>query len=93
MEKQILQIEGLEAQKLLGRLREIKNEVYDIKLKIAPKPDNIYFTREQTAKFFSVSTTTIYLWTKKGLIKSYKLANKVYYLRSELEQALTEIKA
>ena len=50
-----------------------------------------YLTRQEVAKMFTVSLVTVSDWTAKGFLKSYKLANRVYYKRGEVEAALTEI--
>ncbi len=90
MEKQLLQIEGLEAQTLLGRLHVIKTELQELRQELKKRPTD-FLTRHEVAKMFSVSLVTVSDWTAKGLIRSYKLANRVYYKREEIEQALTEI--
>lgn len=45
-------------------------------------------TRKETADFFSVSLVTIHEWTKQKIIKSYKLGNRTYYMKSELIKTL-----
>jgi len=90
MEKQLLQIENLEAQTLLGRLHIIKTELQEIRQELKKSPTD-YLTRQDVSQLFKVSLVTISDWTAKGLLKSYKLANRVYYKRGEIEQALTEI--
>lgn len=50
-------------------------------------------TREQTAKFLKIDLSTLWSWTKKGRLKAYGIAgSKRYYKRSELMEALTELK-
>lgn len=51
-----------------------------------------YLTRNQTAKYFKVDVVTIYHWTKKGVLKAYKVSNRVYYKREEIEKAMVEVK-
>jgi hypothetical protein len=90
MEKQILQIEGLEAQTLLGRLHIIKTEIDELRQELKKQPTD-FLTRADVGNMFNVSLVTVSDWTAKGILKSYKLANRVYYKRGEIEQALTEI--
>ena len=90
MEKQILQIEYLEAQTLLGGLNDLKTELQKIRDELTKRPTD-YLTRSDVANIFTVSLVTVSDWTAKGLLKSYKLANRVYYKREEIEAALTEI--
>jgi len=90
MEKQVLQIENLEAQTLLSRLHILKTELQEIRQELKKQPTD-FLTRSDVANMFTVSLVTVSDWTAKGLLKSYKLANRVYYKRGEIEQALTEI--
>jgi phage terminase Nu1 subunit (DNA packaging protein) len=90
MEKQVLQIEILEVHTLLSRLNTIKYEIDELKRELRKAPTD-YLTRSDVANLFTVSLVTVSDWTAKGLLKSYKLANRVYYKRGEIEQALTEI--
>lgn len=90
MEKQVLQIENLEAQTLLSRLHILKTELQEIKQELKKQPTD-FLTRSDVANMFTVSLVTVSDWTAKGLLKSYKIANRVYYKRGEIEQALTEI--
>jgi hypothetical protein len=90
MEKQVLQIENLEAQTLLSRLHIIKTELLELRQDLKKQPTD-FLTRSDVANMFTVSLVTVSDWTAKGFLKSYKLANRVYYKRGEIEQALTEI--
>lgn len=90
MEKQVLQIENLEAQTLLSRLHILKTELQEIRQELKKQPTD-FLTRSDVANMFTVSLVTVSDWTAKGLLKSYKIANRVYYKRGEIEQALTEI--
>lgn len=49
-----------------------------------------FFTRKETATFFGVSLVTISDWTKKEIIKPYKVGNRVFYKYSELVQVLLD---
>jgi hypothetical protein len=90
MDRQVLQIENLEAQTLLGRLHIIKTELLELRQELKKQPTD-YLTRHEVSKMFSVSLVTVSDWTDKGLLKGYKIANRVYFKRGEIEQALTEI--
>ena len=89
----ILQIENLDLNTLIGNFNFLKNELYEIKQNFVKTETEKLLTRDQTADYFNVSTVTIWQWTKKNLLKSYKIANKIYYKQAEIETALTEIKA
>lgn len=87
-----LLIEGAKADDFFEEFSMIKKglRLLEATLTNQSKPTD-FLTRQDVAKMFKVSLVTVSDWTAKGLLKSYKLANRVYYKRGEIEQALTEI--
>jgi hypothetical protein len=49
-------------------------------------------TREETCKFLSIDSSTLWAWTNKGKVKAYGIANRRYYKRSELLESLIQLK-
>ncbi len=47
-----------------------------------------YITRKEVAERFKISLVTVHDWTKKKVLTAYKIGNKVFYKRCEVEQAL-----
>lgn len=45
-------------------------------------------TRLQTAKILNVSLPTLNDWTKKGIIKGYRIGSRVRYKKNEVFEAL-----
>lgn len=62
-----------------NQLQELKDSI--------PRPEQL-LTREQTACLLDVDVSTLHLWNKKGKLKPRGLGNRVYYLRSEIMEAL-----
>lgn len=48
-------------------------------------------TREETVKYLDISSTTLYRWTKEGVIQSYGIGSRVYYKLSDVNAALIKI--
>jgi excisionase family DNA binding protein len=48
-----------------------------------------YLTRREASKFLNSSLTTINQWQKQGIITHYKLGNKNFYKKSELEAKIS----
>lgn len=76
-------------QTVLDKLSQIEEELKDIKENFQPKESVELLTREETAKFLKVSLTTLWDWRKKGILSNYRIGNRVYYKRSEVESVLT----
>lgn len=55
----------------------------------ASDPD--MFSRKETAKFLRISLPTLHDWTKEGLIRAYRIGNRVLYKKVDIDQALNLI--
>lgn len=49
-------------------------------------------TREETCKYLSIDSSTLWAWTNKGKIRAYGLGYRRYYKRSELLECLAPLK-
>lgn len=68
------------------------SEHIDVLIKNSQKHDpNELLDKKETAKLLKVSVSSIWLWTKKGKLKSYGIEGRVYYKRAEVLAALNEI--
>lgn len=91
MEKQILQIESIQASEVLGRLDKLENAILALcenKKSETDKNTSELITRNEVSEILRVSLVTLNDWTKKGLLPAYKCGNRVYYKRSEVTEAL-----
>lgn len=48
---------------------------------------NELLSREQAAELLKCDLSTLWLWTKKGLIKKFGSGKRMYYVKSELLQS------
>ena len=48
-------------------------------------------TREQTAEMLSISLGTLWSWTKKSILISYRIGNKIMYKQHEVYESLVKI--
>lgn len=54
--------------------------------------DDDLMTREETCKFLSIDSSTLWAWTNKGKVKAYGIGSRRYYKRSELLECLILVK-
>jgi excisionase family DNA binding protein len=73
------------SEKLMTKIRLYMNQVDE------SKDHDTYLTREEAAQYLSISLGTLWSWTKKGLFKSRRLGNKIYYLKADLKNAIQTI--
>lgn len=69
----------------------VKSELEKLKSEFQPKQPTEFLTRNQVKELLDVDLSTVYNWTKKGKLQAYGIAGRVYYKRSEVEQALKPI--
>jgi excisionase family DNA binding protein len=50
-----------------------------------------FTTSKKAAKILGISLPTLYKYSKQGIIKQYRLGNKVYYRIDELHRAISII--
>ncbi|MDO5665137.1 MAG: helix-turn-helix domain-containing protein [Bacteroidia bacterium] len=93
MTKNVIQIENIEATELLTRLDKLEGAISALSNQPQPTtPDTgtDYITRKEVARLFRVSVVTVHDWTNKGILTAYKIGNKVFYKRPEVENALVQ---
>ncbi|MBJ2174179.1 helix-turn-helix domain-containing protein [Aureibaculum sp. A20] len=71
----------------------VKNQLAQLKKELQHQ-ENIdeLLTRQEACKFLQINSSTLWHWTNKGKIKAYGIANRRYYKRSELLEALKPLK-
>lgn len=70
----------------------LKTQLDFLKKEINPiKIDEEYLTRKEVASLFKIELSTLHNWCKKGKLQSYGIGNRVYFLRSDIEKALTPL--
>jgi excisionase family DNA binding protein len=78
------------AESVLAKLAQIEMELHNIKTNFQPKEPIELMTRQEVADFFQISLVTVHDWTKKELLKSYRIGNRVRYKRSEIIENLED---
>ena len=68
---------------------EIANEVIEgikslLDIQNQSLPEDNYISRKDTAQLLNISLVTLSNWTKKSLLKSYKIGSRVLYKKSEV---------
>jgi len=72
-------------------ISRVKVEFETLKAEFQPKQPTEYLTRNEVKDLLHVDLSTIWGWTKRGKLKAYGLGARVYYKRSEVEQAIKPI--
>jgi hypothetical protein len=83
----LIQISKSDLQQLIQEA--IKNEMNKISKVIEMNPkqsenQNDLLTRYETASLLGVSTTTLFLWNRDGILNGKKINRRVYYSKREV---------
>ena len=73
-------------------IKGVKTQLDDFKKHFEPKTPNEYLTRVEVSKMLSVDLSTVHNWTKKGILKASQCGGRVYFKRTEVENAIIELK-
>ena len=87
MDNMAIQLLQISTEELTNLIKEgIKPELENLLKKCLSEfsKEDEYLSRQDTADFFKVSLPTIHDWTKKGILKPYKMGNRTYYKKTEL---------
>lgn len=76
---------------ILDKLEQLKQELYLIRENYQPKEPVELMTRQEAADFLKINITTLWNWTKKGMLTSYGIGNRVFYKRSEIEKSIIKL--
>jgi excisionase family DNA binding protein len=69
-------------------LKGVETQINDLKKNFTPKEPDDFLTRLETAKLLKISLTTIHDWKNQKILKAYKVGNRTYFSRKEIEQTL-----
>jgi len=93
MEKQII-LQGTTPEALINLINEnVKAQLLELKNELLNKEanDNL-LTRKQACELLQIDSSTLWHWQNKGKVTAYGIANRRYYKRSELMEALIQLK-
>ncbi|GAB3330172.1 hypothetical protein GCM10027299_34610 [Larkinella ripae] len=82
-----LQIEQLDAQIILSKFSSLEYALNEIRLQITPQRPNVYLTRQEVADLFKVTKVTIWDWTRKGILRPYRIGRYIRYIQSEVYES------
>ena len=70
----------------------VKNQLEDLKKHFKHKEPKQYLSRQEVSKLLSVDLSTVHNWTKKGILEANQIGGRVFYLRTDVENAIVKLK-
>ena len=69
-------------------LNGVRHQLTEFKKGFTPKEPEDFLTRMETAKLLRISLTTVHEWANTKVLKAYKVGNRTYFSRKEIEYTL-----
>ena len=81
-------IHNVTPEQIVNLFAGLQNQIKELNEKFEPKEPTSLLTRSETAELLKCTLPTISNWVSKGIITSYGINGRVYFKRSEIENAL-----
>lgn len=86
-------LQNLNSEQLANLIAEsVKSQLEDFKKGFNVFDSDELLTREQTCNYLNIDASTLWHWTKKGKLTAYGIANRRYYKKADLLNALQPLK-
>jgi hypothetical protein len=69
----------------------VKSQLEDLKKHFEPKTPNVYLTRQAVAEMLSIDLSTVHNWKTKGILTAHQIGGRVFYKRSDVENAIVKL--
>jgi hypothetical protein len=80
-------------QQLRNEFKEdVKSLLDELKKNFQPKEPTEYLTRSEVSELLQIDISTVHNWTKKKILIANQIGGRVYYKRSDVENAIVELK-
>ena len=63
----------------------------ELKKSFQPKEPTEFLTRQEVSSLLKIDLSSVHNWTKKKILQSYQIGGRVYYKRSEVENAIIKL--
>jgi excisionase family DNA binding protein len=91
--KQIVEIENVSVDELVATITNKVLEGLEIRLEQLHQKNQQeqLLTRTETIQYLKVDSSTLWSWTRNGKLKAYRVGNRVYYKKNEIDEALVRM--
>jgi len=69
-------------------LNGVQAKLDHLKKELQPQEPDEWLTRKETAKLLKISLVCLHDWSNKNILKAYKVGNRTYFNRKEINAIL-----
>lgn len=90
--RKIIQISEMDSGELISQIKSVvMNTIKEVK-ELDFAKEEVLITRNEACQMLKVDQSTLYRWINNGIISSYGLSNRIYFLKSELLEQVKQNK-
>ena len=86
--KQEFLVESVSKEELLKEIDKLIKKNFAEFLKPPPADEDVLWTREQCSDYLKITLPTLHEWIKNGILKTYKIGNKIRFKKAEVKAAI-----
>ncbi len=69
----------------------LQNQLAELKTNFQPKHPTELLTRNEVSELLKCDLSTLHNWVKKGKLIPYGIGNRIYFKRTDIENALVNL--
>jgi hypothetical protein len=69
-------------------LKGVEEQLKTLAKQYQPKEPEDFLTRKETAALLKISLVCLHDWCNKGILKFYKIGNRTYFSRKEINETM-----
>jgi len=80
-----------EIQSLFDLVNKLTEDVSELRKNQINQLEDELLTRQEVANLLKIDLSTLHHWTKSGILTKYGIGKRVYYKKSEINEAIVEL--
>jgi excisionase family DNA binding protein len=81
-------IHNVTPEQITSLFEGLQNQIKELNQKFEPKQPTEYLTRNEVSELLKCDLSTLHNWVKKGKLIPFSIGNRIYFKRSDIENAL-----
>ncbi len=91
MKKKLIQIHEVEPEEFKNEILAGVEQLFkEFSKNFEPKEPAVWLSRKDVSELLGISLVTIHNWGKNGILKPYKIGNRVRFRLSDIEKVLLQ---
>ncbi len=89
MKRKLIQVYEVDPEEFKAEiLAGVEKLLKEFSENFTPKQPEIWMSRKEVGELLGISLVTIHNWSRDGILKAYKIGNRVRFKRSDIEETL-----